>query len=859
MKEKLWKKAGIMMLFMLGACILGGGISVQTEKSVAAAEGAGAVGTVGAVEENVVSYVLSEGDLSLAEYGGFSFDFMPSAVTSYDVEITAADGTVWSTEISPNTAYTANGLNGYRGSGVLLNRADAVASAYYTNVFENIAAGSYSVYIPFSFFTGKTDKDNATINPVFKVRGYTDEYGLTDSSGSHSLPTEIRGTVKFVCADQASATALKQAVSGIKAEHACPFGAELKLAERALNSAYGYGISNSRRTVNFLKKDALVKWNAGTGIGASAGFLLKFGNTGKNDLRIRFAIAENTDGKEVLTESYSGAKSEAEYYTFIHCDDSVKPKGTEDKLYVFQRKAYVPAGYQGIMLLPFSRLRFQADGYLNYDKPINGRLNTILGTIRMFVDNISDEAALENGLTFYVLNSVIANTGLGVSFKSVGASGGSSIVADSATTATVSETTGRAVSALGTELSSVSADKTNLYVGQTVRFTVNYGEENAIPFLYTVSGSDTIDISDRLVKESESETTAEYSYRKTSQSEGDLTFSLKNAYKVSVKEGNTTLYSDICVEHEDYVFNASKIQKDHYAIESVKIGDTVLTANADGDYKVENISDDTEIFVTYRVIEHNVVINVRGQGSYSFTEGDETLSWFEKATIVFVPEKGWKLAGVTVNGEERRGTEITVDKAEEDILVDAVFEEIEYHIHIAVSGNGSAVPDVETVHIGGGFTITVAASTGSVFSGITVNELPAELVDGAYSGICTGEDIEVSVIFESVKYSVTVRNGEGGVCSADEKVEHGASVLVSLAADEGYVLKALSVNGETVSTDGQSYLITDCTGDVTIEAIWEKIPSQGGCKSNMSLLPTLSALSVICVITAVLIKRQKKR
>ena len=809
----------------------------------------------GTVDGSAVTYTLSETNVSFTEYSGVSFTFKPTAAMSYDVEITAADGTVWSTAVKDGAA---TGAAGYRGSGLIKNNANASASAQYANVFENVAAGDYTVYVPFEFFRTVSGEGVIT-NPVFKAKGYTDEYGLQTADGEVAAPTEIQGAIRFVAASSDGATALNAAISDVTLCETCPLAAELNMDSAAITSAIdGYGIIASRKTAAFTAQNATLRWTGGTGMDAAAGVMLKFGNTGANDVRVRFGVSENS-GREFFTESYSGAKSETEYYRFIHSADSVKAKGTEDKLYVYNRKAYVPAGYQGIMLLPFSRLRYQIS-YRNDTETINGRLNGTLGRVALYVDNITADAAGENGLTFYALNMIKAVDGKGVSFKAVGSGSGSDVAAEGG--ATVTTTPSVEVKASGAGAATVTVDKTALFVGQTVNFTVVNNGATVTPSLFAATDGGVKDIGSKLVKVSDADGTTVYSYRKTSQSDGVITFSLKETVTVEVKDADgNALITDVCGKGENYVVKATAIAKPHYDIVSVTVGDEPLTANSDGDYVIENVSEAVSVKVGYAAKRYAIAVTTEGEGSYEFTSGSGFITHFESATIKLTAAKGYKIASVTVNGEAAEYEDgLAINAPEDDVNIAVTFAKIVYDVKTEITGNGTAAVDKTALTIDESYELSVVAAVGSVVSEVKVNGETVELSDGKYAGVCDGTDVIVSVTFRKLVYKVTVNCGEGGVAKAISEVGHGENVMLSFAANDGYELASVTINGKAVETNGESYVIANCTGDVTITVEWRAVEKT----SNLGLI--LAIVIPACVVvagaaaaTVILIKKRKNK
>ena len=178
--------------------------------------------------------------------------------------------------------------------------------------------------------------------------------------------------------------------------------------------------------------------------------------------------------------------------------------------------------------------------------------------------------------------------------------------------------------------------------------------------------------------------------------------------------------------------------------------------------------------------------------------------------------EGYVIDSLTVDGDavaEAAGQSIYVLALEEitaDTKVAVTFksEQTEpeaFTVTVSKTGEGTAAADKETVVSGETAVITITPAEGWQLEKVTVNgEDKTSAVSG---GKLTVENItantEVAVTFTEIprqQFAVTVTAGENGTATPESAtVAEGESVTVEIAANDGYVIDQLTVNGETVA------------------------------------------------------------
>ena len=138
---------------------------------------------------------------------------------------------------------------------------------------------------------------------------------------------------------------------------------------------------------------------------------------------------------------------------------------------------------------------------------------------------------------------------------------------------------------------------------------------------------------------------------------------------------------------------------------------------------------------------------------------------------------------------------------------------------VAYTVNGvSASAGANVLKYGDKLVITVTASTGSTITKLKVNN--KNYTSG--TEITVDTDIEVEVVSTLNTYdltitpaehtSITVTRGGTEVDAGHNKITYGDTLLVSVTADEGYQITALTING----TDYVGDQTVTVTGNVTV-------------------------------------------
>jgi hypothetical protein len=171
------------------------------------------------------------------------------------------------------------------------------------------------------------------------------------------------------------------------------------------------------------------------------------------------------------------------------------------------------------------------------------------------------------------------------------------------------------------------------------------------------------------------ETTLDGMYLNINQVKGDLRIVIPfvRYYSVNVttdKNGFTTTGSQI-VNEGDFTY-VNLVPNSGYLVKNVYINGQ-LTNIKDTYFKIENVTDRVDVFAEFgRGV--NLSVNITGRGTASVQ--NQLILEGSSKTINFYPEKGYRVAKVTVNGQEVTvtGNSITLDEINDDTVISVEFE-----------------------------------------------------------------------------------------------------------------------------------------------------------------------------------------
>ena len=304
-----------------------------------------------------------------------------------------------------------------------------------------------------------------------------------------------------------------------------------------------------------------------------------------------------------------------------------------------------------------------------------------------------------------------------------------------------------------------------------------------------------------------------------------------------------------------------------YKISSVKVNNTDVTASVINDrYTISNISANTTLAVAFEAIPpttYALSITAIGNG-YATYNGNtvrgrtSTFSVVEgnNAVLKFSADEGNRLKSVKVNGQDVMAaitnSQYTISNITTTTVVEVTFEVIpSYTLNIAAVGNGSASYNETTIRNqsqnftlqeGSSATITLTADEGYRVKSVTVNneDWTSQVVDGQVFISNIMQNMNVEVAFEAIPpttYSLSITAKGNGTVTYDGQtlrdgttaftVVEGSYATIQMAADDGYRLKSVVLNGRdvTASVSNGRYTTGKIMSNTSLTVEFEAIPT----------------------------------
>lgn len=271
---------------------------------------------------------------------------------------------------------------------------------------------------------------------------------------------------------------------------------------------------------------------------------------------------------------------------------------------------------------------------------------------------------------------------------------------------------------------------------------------------------------------------------------------------------------------------------DGYMVSSVLVNYSEVELS-DGKLVLSDIDGNKVVSVTFEEIEYTetVTVSVGDNGTVS-PSGDVPVAYGDDLTISIVPDEGYRISKVTLDGEDVTssvtGQELVLREVKSNHDVTVAFEKITYTVAVSSGGHGSVDPDGDVlVEYGDSLTVKIAPDTGYVLKSVILDGID---VTSSVSGLVfvlndVVSDHSVRVEFEAITYTVTVTAGENGSANPTTSVvEYGKSLKIVFIPEPGYRTSYLTINGgdRIVPDDRTNYVIDDIIEDKAVEVFFER-------------------------------------
>ncbi|MBR2810230.1 MAG: S8 family serine peptidase [Solobacterium sp.] len=211
----------------------------------------------------------------------------------------------------------------------------------------------------------------------------------------------------------------------------------------------------------------------------------------------------------------------------------------------------------------------------------------------------------------------------------------------------------------------------------------------------------------------------------------------------------------------------------------------------------------------YQTLSAQAIVNVRPYCAVTVkeTEGGtvsvdrrEVLAG-ESVHVSVQTDPGYELQALTANGQPVVNGTVSVSR---DAVIEAVFARIVYHVSVYTQGQGKASFASTSAYYGEEKTVVFTPQEGWQLSALTVNgEAETPVLSFAFT---VRQDTEIQAVFTRRQYAVDAETTAGGKAEpAHQTVSHGDQATIRFAAQDGYQLESLTVNGRAASLNHGKY------------------------------------------------------
>ncbi|MBE6753367.1 MAG: hypothetical protein E7559_03275 [Ruminococcaceae bacterium] len=262
---------------------------------------------------------------------------------------------------------------------------------------------------------------------------------------------------------------------------------------------------------------------------------------------------------------------------------------------------------------------------------------------------------------------------------------------------------------------------------------------------------------------------------------------------------------------------------------SATVVDGVLTIEADklSQFMVEAPAEDARIITV-----------TAGAGGSASPSGEITVADGGSHTIVFLPDEGYVVDEVLVDGKpvSVSGNSYKFTNVRDDHTLDVSFKQVvstgeTHEVTVTAGKNGSVSPaGTSSVVDGESFTVNISPDDGYAIGSVRVNGVVHEVIGDTFTLSAVTEDTDIVVSFVKdpnipayVKHTIKATAGEGGSISpaGNVSVSTGSDMYFYFVPDEGYVVDMICVDGMDVPDVDGSYHFVNVVGDHTISVTFK--------------------------------------
>jgi len=310
---------------------------------------------------------------------------------------------------------------------------------------------------------------------------------------------------------------------------------------------------------------------------------------------------------------------------------------------------------------------------------------------------------------------------------------------------------------------------------------------------------------------------------------------------------NLALYNDVV--EENYFIGQQEVEflvGDEYNGETLKVfqlldGEVIEYTGVVVDGVLTIVVDELSQFMVEAPSDEARIITVNtGEGGTASPNGDITVREGDDRRIVFLPDAGYVIDKVLLDGEEVEitGNYLDLEDISEDHTVDVTFKEAEpeqksYAVRVIANEHGSADPS-GYFRVPGGDTliINVTPDPGYEIDRVRINwDEEYAVVGNQIVFPSVVESMVVEIFFReavgdpaAVTRVITATADAGGSISPEGEtdVAYGGDMYFNIIPDEGYVIDKVYVDGVEVEVTDGTYHFINVVDDRTIHATFKE-------------------------------------
>ncbi len=303
-------------------------------------------------------------------------------------------------------------------------------------------------------------------------------------------------------------------------------------------------------------------------------------------------------------------------------------------------------------------------------------------------------------------------------------------------------------------------------------------------------------------------------------------------YTVTATSGE---HGTITPEGETQVVNGGSISfevvpdEGYYVASFTVDGNDAMSGLVNGVYVLDDVTADHEVYVGFEIYTYNIFAYAVG-GTIS-PSGTTTVAYGQSQTYELTPNYEYELSNVFIDNHvvEVDGNTYTFENVTASHNIVAVFTPMNitrYTISASAGEHGSISPsgNVRVVE-GDDQTFEIVPDEHYYISSLLVDGESVD-VDESYTFVNVAANHTIVASFEVYKHIVTATAGENGAVSpaGETVVDEGANVELQFLPDEGYWVSEVVVDGDTIATHSNEYVVENVLDDIEVVVNFEPLP-----------------------------------